>query len=632
MYLAGVYDHTKNDVPRIAEAPAWNEIDISNGVGWLNADTSFSGISGYRQTLDMYDGVLRTSYLWNSAGKQMRVTAEEFVSRDNAAVAATRVTITPQFAGAITVRLPLRNWPPSKRYPYELMRTPPPEAERDHWVIWYPGHLDVSSIAAERSERGALLSLLATAPGTGVRTGEAVAVEWSGASEPQLHKDGNGASVELHCNAAAGESYTFTKFVGIVSFGSSDPQTASRNAALDARKSGFEALFAASAAAWHKVWDTDIVVEGDPQLQRTVHSMMFYLLGSARENLNISTGPMGLSNAGYHGHIFWDADTFMFPPLAILHPEIARPMVAFRSRTRERARENAKQNGYQGAMYPWEAGPDGAETTPRFAFQNASSENHVNGDVALASWQYWLATGDRRWLENDCWPILRDTADFWASRVAYVAARDRYEIKNVVAVNESDIGVSNDAWTNAIAKKNLELAITIAGVLHAQPHPKWAAVSQKMYVPDTDSSLLWFPLGADHSREQTAHAIDAMIRRSQQHKLGAMMGIEFYPIMAAGIGDRKSIGSLLAQLGGPFLRPPFQAIAETPENRNINFITGAGAFLQQFVYGYTGLRLTEKGLERKYAPVLPPGVTRLTLKNITVRGKRETLVFDSTHP
>jgi trehalose/maltose hydrolase-like predicted phosphorylase len=70
-------------------------------------------------------------------------------------------------------------------------------------------------------------------------------------------------------------------------------------------------------------------------------------------------------------------------------------------------------------------------------------------------------------------------------------------------------------------------------------------------------------------------------------------------------------------------------IAETPENHNTNFITGAGAFLQQFVFGYSGLRLTNNGLEQKFNPVLPPGVQKLTLKNITVRGQRKTLVFAS---
>jgi trehalose/maltose hydrolase-like predicted phosphorylase len=265
----------------------------------------------------------------------------------------------------------------------------------------------------------------------------------------------------------------------------------------------------------------------------------------------------------------------------------------------------------------------------RFAAQNASSENHVNGDVALASWQYWLASGDRNWLQRDAWPILRDTADFWVSRTTYNAQRGRYEVGNVVAVNESEIGVSNDPYTNAVAKKNVELAIAAAHELHIEPHPKWRDLAEKMYVPDSDSSLLWYPLDRAYSPQQTRRAVQAMLSRVKQGRAGAMMGTEFYPILAAQLGDRAEIGMLLDPLSIPFLRPPFQVIAETPSNQNTNFITGAGAYLQQFVFGYSGLRLSDQGLERKFPPTLPPGVRRLTLKNITVRGERQTLTFDS---
>lgn len=630
-FLADVYDHTTGDVPRIASAPAWNEVDVYDGSNWLNARTSFDGIEQYRQTLDMYNGVIRTGFVWNDSGKRIRFQVEQFVARDLGGVAAVRAIVTPEFAGRISVRLPLRNWPPPHRYPLERIRNLTGEARTNQWAIWYAGHLDVSNFEIERRASGMLLSLLATAPGTGVKTGEAVAIDWTGNPEVETHRGSDSAEAELKLDVQPGKAYTFTKFVALVnSTAMSDRRMKAKQTALAARQGGFEGLLSASEDAWHRLWEPDIAIEGDAKLQRMIHSMLFYLLESTRADLDISTPPMGLSSGGYYGHIFWDADTFMFPPLVILHPELGRPMVAFRSRTREAARENAKKNGYQGAMYPWEAGPDGAETTPRFAFQNASSENHVNGDVALAAWQYWLATGDRKWLENDCWPILRDTADFWASRVNYNPQRQRYEISHVVAVNESEIGVSNDAYTNAVAQKNLELAITAARELKIEPHLKWREVAGKMYVPESDSSLLWYPLDRAYSAQQTRSAVDSSLREIHQHGAGAMMGVEFYSILAAEIGDKPAIPQLLGALSAPYLRPPFQVIAETPDNQNTNFITGAGAFLQQFVFGYTGLRLSEKGLEHKYAVTLPPGVHKIRLKNINVRGRRETLVFDSS--
>jgi trehalose/maltose hydrolase-like predicted phosphorylase len=615
-------------VPRIASAPAWNEVDVSNGATWLNAVTSYSGIEQYRQTLDMFDGVLRTTYLWNDGGKKIRVRAEEFVARDRPQLAGQRVTITPEFAGTVDVRFPLRNWPPIRRYPLEKIQKLEGEARTNQWAIWYPGQLNITHLDVERTSDRAVMWASVRAPGNGPELGEAVAIAFTAAADIQMLKQTDSAELQLHLNVKPGESYTFTKYAAEITPATSLSAQSAKQAAVAALQAGWQALLSPSQDAWHALWQSDLVIDGNVDLQRTIHSMLFYLLGSVREGLKLSVPPMGLSSAGYYGHIFWDADTFMFPALLALHPQLAFPMVAFRSRTREVARRNAAQNGYKGAMFPWEADPDGVECTPRFAAQNASSENHVNGDVALAAWQYWLASGDRKWLENDAWPILRDTADFWASRVNYLRDRGRYEISNVVAVKESDIGVSNDAYTNAVAKKNLELAIAAAHELKTEPHPAWHEIAEKMYVLDSDSPLLWFPLDHPYSPEKTRQAIQPMLPLLRSPRIGGMMGTEFYPILAAQIGDSRLIGQLLGPLSAPYLRPPFQVLAETPENQNTNFITGAGAFLQQFVFGYTGLRFSENGWERKYPSILPPGIRRLTLKNVTIRGKRDTLVFN----
>jgi trehalose/maltose hydrolase-like predicted phosphorylase len=48
------------------------------------------------------------------------------------------------------------------------------------------------------------------------------------------------------------------------------------------------------------------------------------------------------------------------------------------------------------------------------------------------------------------------------------------------------------------------------------------------------------------------------------------------------------------------------------------------------IYGYTGLRWREKGLEPAFDPVLPSRVKRLTLRNVYSRGKRYNVVVDSS--
>jgi trehalose/maltose hydrolase-like predicted phosphorylase len=76
------------------------------------------------------------------------------------------------------------------------------------------------------------------------------------------------------------------------------------------------------------------------------------------------------------------------------------------------------------------------------------------------------------------------------------------------------------------------------------------------------------------------------------------------------------------------VRPPFYALAETPRNDAVNFLTGAGGFLQQVVFGYTGLRLTDGGLRRVYRPVLPSAITRLVLKHVSVRSKTYDIIVE----
>jgi trehalose/maltose hydrolase-like predicted phosphorylase len=79
----------------------------------------------------------------------------------------------------------------------------------------------------------------------------------------------------------------------------------------------------------------------------------------------------------------------------------------------------------------------------------------------------------------------------------------------------------------------------------------------------------------------------------------------------------------------PHLRGPFMVLAETPRNNAVNFLTGAGGFLQQVIYGYTGLRLEERGLVPKFKPLLPSRVKRLVLRNIRVRGQRYDVVVQA---
>ena len=94
-------------------------------------------------------------------------------------------------------------------------------------------------------------------------------------------------------------------------------------------------------------------------------------------------------------------------------------------------------------------------------------------------------------------------------------------------------------------------------------------------------------------------------------------------IAAVTIGDATDAAAWFAtNFTGGTLKPPFNVRTETAGNNVGYFLTGSGGYLQNLIYGFSGLRIREPGLVEAYAPVLPPGWNSLTLRNLSFRGQR----------
>ncbi|HET7457639.1 MAG TPA: hypothetical protein VFJ74_08280 [Gemmatimonadaceae bacterium] len=654
LFVAGLYEEAKGDVPRIAAVPSPNTVDVFDGASWLNAAPP-AARERYTQTLDMRTATVRTSYDWVDGERRTSISVESFLSRADPYVAAIRVRVVPHYAGRLRVAFPLLGWPEPKRLPLgTATRYDPSWKAAD---TWYPGHTTVvTQSAAFTGMVGGEVAVRASPDGRATTHDVALhgVVRWPSAlvhPAPDTMTAVDTALLWVTFDAASGHAYVFDKIVGVATSNEGvGVHTTAARAARRARAAalrGYDALRAAHVAAWARRWRTDVEIAGDPALQRVVRSMLYQLLASADSGTALGVPPMGLSGGGYYGHVFWDSDTWMFPALLLTHPDVARSLVDFRAATVDTARKNARANGYAGAMYPWEADERGYETTPRFAAQNASSEIHVNGDVALAAWQYYLATGDSTWLARSGFPVLQATADFWVSRVTLDTAHDVYHIRNVVSVDEGLIGVSDDGYTNAVARRNLETAAAAARRLGLKPNAQWARVAERLHIafdstrrtyltyegaPDSTlgsvTALLSYPLGmpmeADVKRANLEHAV----RRMLGGRRGAMMGGTLLSVVAAELGDRALVDTLLEPSYDGYLKGPFLMISETPTNDAVSFVTGAGGFLQQVIYGWTGLRLGASGVEPAFAPVLPSRVTRMRLRNLTARGRRFDVIVD----
>ena len=486
-YMVRLYDHAPDDVPRLATLPAWNEVNVYNGRTWLNdAPLCNDTLRSFRQTLDMYNGSFHTRYNWTDE-RVTSIAIDTFISRSDRHLAVVRLTVTPRYSGPIKVALPLHGWPAPVRVPLAKIATWKELNEIDKKTpAFYPGHMTVVDSNAEIRAGDALLRLVSRADGGPSAVSEVAAVSWPAGLENlsvQSVITGGLVSVELAFDAAAGRSYTFTKYVGVVpSFAAINHTVRAAAIAEAARARGYDSVYAEHAGAWHRIWETDIVVEGDPELQTALHSNLFYLLESVREGTDFSIPPMGLSNRAFNGHVFCDAESLMFPTLLALYPEMAKSLVMFRARTLEAAKVNARLNGFRGAKYPWEADERGEESTLKASRAGAIQELSVNGDVALAQWQYYMATGDRDYLTRYGFPVIREIANFWLSRITFNRESDRFEIPKVLG-NEGTPLMDNDTYVNGIARRTFEAAIAAARLVNEPENPKWREVVEKMYIP-----------------------------------------------------------------------------------------------------------------------------------------------------
>jgi len=435
-------------------------------------------------------------------------------------------------------------------------------------------------------------------------------------SEPRvIHEmwDNNMHLMKFAKKMKAGETYRYS-IVGssITSAHHNDPLNEAERLTIFAKLQGRDRLIEMHNKAWNELWKADIIIEGDAQSQQEIHSMLYHLYSFVREGTSNSPSPMGLSGLGYNGHVFWDTELWMFPAILQLHPELAKSMVEYRFERLEAAKRNAFGKGYKGAMYPWESAETGVEETPVWAL-SGPFEHHITACVGIAAWNYYCVTQDKNWLKEKGWPILKNTADFWASRVERNGP-NHYDIKNVVAADEWAENVDNNAFTNAAAKANLKYATEVAKILGIAADADWMDVANNIPVlkladgttsehatykgegiKQADVNLLAYPLKEITDPKQIKKDLDYYSVRVPNEGTPAMTQAIF-ALLYSRIGDTEKAFHFFKDAYVPNLNPPFNVIAETKGGTNPYFATGAGGILQAVLNGFGGLEITPAGI------------------------------------
>ena len=614
--LAGFYAQPPGGVQQRANIPTWSTLTFSDD-GQTFSPTD-SATSGWRQSIDLHSGIVTTSARWTAPdGHVTDITYEMLTDRARQFVGLVRLQLTPQWSGTATVTDLIDGTPATLTT--QVAKGWVPTARRDWVTVQTQGTAITAALASQLTTSA---NLAATTTEVDQSTDQSV-------------------GQQLSFPVTAGQSYTITKYVGVQSSQDTpDPAGGAQTQATSAAATGFNSLVKANDSAWAALWKGQIDVLGNPTLAGDVNASEFYLWSSTRAGVNWSISPAGLSSNGYDGHIFWDAETWMYPSLLAQHPDLAAGMNAYRYQRLPEAEQHALATGYKGARFPWESAFDGTEQIPPPATVNSEGlyEQHITADIALAQWQYYLATGDKLWLAQRGWPVLSNAAAFWASR-AVSGAAGSYHINGVTGPDEENPDVNDEAYTNVGAKTTLQNAIKAAGVLGLSVPSSWSQIAAGLVVP-TQATPAIHPEFSGYAGQLVKQADVTLLQYPWNYPMPAPLAqsdINYYvprtdpggPSMSDAVNsiDTSALGTpgcasyvFTQRSYEPFIRDVFDQFSETKTGGAFTFMTGIGGFLQEFLYGYSGMRWNADSV--RLAPSLSGELSGVVLSDVAWHGRR----------
>lgn len=447
----------------------------------------------------------------------------------------------------------------------------------------------------------------------------------------------------------------------------------------------FDELKKQTAEYWTKAWQTDVEIDGPVEDQQAVRSFLFYLRSAIHPDGQMAISPFGLSNAKYNGHVFWDADIWVFPALALIDPERAKAITQYRLSTMDRARGNGDEwvwkerptaHGKLGGMniggkffdlkFPWESSVTGRET----AIGESRFEDHISGSVAFAAGQ---AKALGLVSQHDADVLLSGVEGFFRHRMER-QPDGSMAIRDTMSPDEFHTG-DNDLYTNLLVDR-----------IWRSRRPANSPNLVKMKLPQDATSFLTYDNDPVKTYKQAAAVLaiyplqyppaekqaKVMMERFADKITpnGPAMSDSVHALIWARIGETDKAYATWKKSWQRYTGHPLMLFSEKPgtssplrpsssgagggggttisssskaggEGKPTYFTTGAAGCLQTVLYGFLGFRI-DSGVEPgavwsmplkggqflSVRPHLPKEWKRVTLKNFVVLGKRYTLTVD----
>lgn len=619
-FIAGVYYENLKDAPKYTEkgcaAPKWSEVDLFNGENYFHRNTG--KITNYKQVQNLKEGYMRTTCTWNDQGREIDIDVLFYISRANRHLGAIKYSIRPRFNGRVHFKCTLDGDDVSYIEKFDRIYSDLIEKgkgfDRENNLIWL--HTETNL-------------------GIGIANGLASVLEGGGSSvEYKYYQSRRKIEQVVSFDAEAGREYTLKMYSAVyTSNESTAPAADARKEAVRVAKAGWDKAFQRHTAKLAEIWKSDIVVEGDDvrEDQMRIRSTLFNLLQSFPENGDkVGLCPTGLSDGYYRGHIFWDADYWTWTAITLMYRDFAKPLLEYRYNCRHGAAFNAKAQGYKGYKWPWTSGYSGKENNLGIL----QHQIHICGWVILAQWNYFLLTGDTDWLRRRGYPLMKGTAEFWASRVVWNKEKKRYETQNVVAPLEQGV-TNNCTLTAAIIKRTLADTIKAARVLGERPDPKWQEIADKLWIPfdeekqiylqyegynghnidQSSASLMMFPLEYPASPRIKSNMMDYYVPRLNPDQ--PVVAYATFGVILSELNRKEEAWKQFQRHYECGARGVYRIWIEHTARPTFNyFLQSGGSYLQHVIFGFAGIRIRDDGIHVN--PALPTQWTCLRLKYVKI--------------
>lgn len=675
----------------IAGIPHWSGLLVESHGHVLDASTNAAEISNFVSTLDHKQGLKTWSYTWTpGAGSALNVTYRMLVHKLFVNQAAVELSVTSAVDTNVTV-IDVLQGDCAVRSEFVGTGHDPAfhqiwSAVKPRWIGNVTAYVYSSIVGNQWLDSGCGRRYYNTAYTGGNLSGIAQAFD-----------------VPLQ----AGETSIITKYVGVASSEAfTDPQATALQASRSAASMGFPALLRTNAEEWAQVMPLDSVDNYALQAQNFAdgwsnkelitlqilavtnpwhilsNTVSANAIKAAGNNTRLdiwSIAVGGLGSSTYAGWIFWDAEIWIAPGIVVTNPQAAKQMANYRKELFPQAQANIN-DAYQGstnttrftpggAAYPWISGKFGNCTAAGPCFDY---EYHLNGDIALELYHWYVVTGDTETFKNEFFPIYDAAAYFFAELVERNNATGRYELFNATdpvgllicgSWIEADIPqdeyanhVDNPAFTLALIKTLLVDTNELRARFGIPPNVTWTTISDNILIPTNENAGIILEYGAMNGTINVKQAdvvlIDDFLDFPNPYSLsdldyyagkqsinGPGMTFGVYSIIANEISP-SGCASYTYDLYGslPYVRGPWfqyseQLVDEYSNNGGTHptfpFLTGMGGAHRVAIFGYLGLRLFIDTLN--IDPNLPPQIPYIRYRTFYWQGHPISAWSNSTH-